>query len=297
MKTPAAEITIDEQLIRSLLEEQFPELANMPLAYLNEGWDNVMYRLGETLLIRLPRRQMAVPFIEREQRWLLQLAPHLPLPVSAPKHLGGPQGNYPWPWSIVSWQAGKMAATQTIQSAEAIKLVEFLKALHSIAVPSDAPLNPHRTSPLATKAEGTMQRLERFTEQGLITRKMIDYWQRAEQITCPTEQRCLIHGDLHPKNILANEGVLTAIIDWGDFTLGDPATDLAIIWMLFSDASVRSSALSRYKADELLVGRAIGWAIFFGAILLDIGLEGDEIFHKVGQKTLANLQETDWPRG
>ncbi len=295
MKTPAAEISIDESLIRSLVQQQFPRLSDLPLTYLNEGWDNVMYRLGDEYLIRIPRRQQAVPFIEREQRWLRQLAPHLPLPTPVPLHLGMAQDNYPWPWSIVSWQDGKMAAGQNIVDSEAERLALFLQTLHQFPVPEAPPHNPQRSCTLSAKADGTQQRMDTFLASGLISTDIINHWEKAVELNCPDNQRSLIHGDLHPKNILVQDGSITAIIDWGDFTLGDPATDLAIIWMLFSKKQVRTNALQTYQADQELVGRAIGWAIFFGTILLDIGLGGDELFLEVGQKTLANLSDTDWP--
>lgn len=295
MKTPAAEITIDESLIRSLLQKQFPMLSDLALSYLNEGWDNVMYRLGDGYLIRLPRRQQAVPFIEREQRWLRQLAPHLSLPTPAPLYLGKPQGSYPWPWSIVSWQDGKMAAGQAIAAKEAERLAQFLRGLHRFPVPESPPHNPHRSCPLSAKAVGTQQRIDTFLADGQLSPTIGEHWRKAVLLRCPKSQQCLIHGDLHPKNVLAQEGKITAIIDWGDFTLGDPATDLAILWMLFSDQKVIAAALRSYQADQELIARAIGWAIFFGTILLDIGLGGDELFLEVGQKTLANLSATDWP--
>ena len=36
-----------------------------------------------------------------------------------------------------------------------------------------------------------------------------------------------LHGDLHPSNMLTYHGRLSAVIDFGDITSGDPATDLA----------------------------------------------------------------------
>ena len=47
---------------------------------LTEGWDNVIYRLGDELTVRLPRRTMAAELVEHEQRWLPDLAPRLPAP-------------------------------------------------------------------------------------------------------------------------------------------------------------------------------------------------------------------------
>ncbi|MER7151067.1 phosphotransferase [Streptomyces lydicus] len=43
-----------------------------------------------------------------------------------------------------------------------------------------------------------------------------------------------LHGDLHPANILVDRGRIRAVIDFGDITSGDPATDLSVAWMLFT---------------------------------------------------------------
>lgn len=64
---------------------------------LANGWDNVMDRLGDELTVRLPRRKMAVPLIDNEQRWLELLAPHLPLRVPVPVHRGDRTVRFPMP--------------------------------------------------------------------------------------------------------------------------------------------------------------------------------------------------------
>lgn len=99
-------MAIDEALVRRLLGEQQPDLAGLPLELCDAGWDNVMWRLGTRLAVRMPRRQVAAPLIETEQRWLPELAPVLPLPVPVPLRKGRPSAGYPWPWSVVPWIEG-----------------------------------------------------------------------------------------------------------------------------------------------------------------------------------------------
>jgi hypothetical protein len=49
------------------------------------------------------------------------------------------------------------------------------------------------------------------------------------EIGGPIPERRLIHNDIHPWNLMCDpsSGGLTAIIDWGDATYGDPARDFA----------------------------------------------------------------------
>ena len=87
---PDAEIDIDEKLIRRLLRVQHPDLADLTLDHLDSGWDNVMYRLGLELTVRVPRRQIAAQLLVNEQTWLPTLATRLPIPIPAPIRLGEP---------------------------------------------------------------------------------------------------------------------------------------------------------------------------------------------------------------
>ncbi|KPV49108.1 phosphotransferase, partial [Kouleothrix aurantiaca] len=82
--TPAAEVATDAGLVRALLAEQHPDLAELPVQELAAGWDNAMFRLGDRLVMRLPRRAAAADLIAHEQAWLPQLAARLPLPIPAP---------------------------------------------------------------------------------------------------------------------------------------------------------------------------------------------------------------------
>ena len=108
-KTPDSEVDIDQGLVQQLLQSQHPDLASLPLTFLASGWDNVMFRLGEDLAVRLPRRTMGADFIKSEQTWLQVLAPTLPLLAPAPFRIGAPDQGYPWSWSIVPWIEGETA--------------------------------------------------------------------------------------------------------------------------------------------------------------------------------------------
>ncbi|WP_020538896.1 phosphotransferase [Lewinella cohaerens] len=291
METPAAEIIIDEKLVRSLLKEQHPDLAQLDLKYVAEGWDNKIYKLGQDFLIRLPRRQQALPYIIREQEWLPQLAPSLPIPIPSPIRFGQAQGEYPWPWSITPWFPGRPAAEALPEAKEAPRFAHFLKKLHHPPAPANAPHNASRGCTLNSRADKTEARIERFISEGLISANISEIWEEALLALDEQAPKHLIHGDLHPKNIITHQGKFSAIIDWGDITAGDPATDLASFWMLFSDQNARNIGLSDYGTHPALLARAKGWAVFFGTILLDIGLGGDPIFQKVGRFTLQNLEE------
>ena len=289
--TPAAEINIDEPLIRALLREQHPDLAHLPCVPVDVGWDNVMVRLGESLCLRLPRRTVAATLIENEQAWLPGLSKVLPLPTPAPLRVGLPGCGYPWRWSIVPWLAGDAADLAPPASSEATRLGAFLKALH-IPAPAAAPSNPAR-GPLQERAARIEERMQRLAAMSapVVTSDIYRVWEAALTASIDVGPTWL-HGDFHARNVLVKDGVLTGVIDWGDITAGDRATDLAAIWMLFAEPEARSQALiSSGSVTQATYLRAKGWAVGFGVILLDSGLVDHPRHAAMGAKTLQRVIE------
>jgi len=75
-------------------------------------------------------------------------------------------------------------------------------------------------------------------------------------------------------------------------TSGDRATDLASIWMLFSERNSRQQAIARYaNISGATLQRAKGWAILFGIVLLDTGLVDNPRHAIMGEKTLCRVVE------
>ncbi|TIU27926.1 MAG: hypothetical protein E5W38_25070 [Mesorhizobium sp.] len=94
-------VEIDTDLVRRLVDAQFPEWRHLPVKPVAfGGWDNRTFHLGDEMTVRLPS---AAPYslqVEKEQRWLPKLAPHLPLPIPEPLAMGEPVAFYPWHWSV-----------------------------------------------------------------------------------------------------------------------------------------------------------------------------------------------------
>ena len=158
--TPSAEVDIDAGLVRRLLRAQHPDLAALPIALAASGWDNAMFRLGNDLALRLPRRQAAAQLIGHEQRWLPPLKDRLPLTIPAPIRIGVAQDGYPWKWSVIPWIAGETADRALPDVEQGEVLAAFFTALHRPA-PAEAPRNPFRGVPLAGRATVFAERVAR----------------------------------------------------------------------------------------------------------------------------------------
>ncbi len=288
---PAAELEITADLVRRLLAAQQPDLAGLPVEPLDSGWDNTLVRLGDELVARLPRRAAGAAIVVNEQRWLPLLAPRLPLPVPVPVRTGVPGEGYPWPWSIVEFMPGTPASDGPPFDPRpaAADLGRFFGALHAPA-PPDAPVNPYRGVPLARRAASLEENLA--TVAGQVDRDaVLAAWAAALAVPGWDGAPVWLHGDPHPANILIRDGRVSGVIDFGDITSGDPATDLSLAWMLLP-----ASSHDRFRAAYAEAGhgpvadatwaRGRGWALNLAIVFLAFSADNPRL-HAVGERTLA----------
>ncbi|MFF4923599.1 aminoglycoside phosphotransferase family protein [Kitasatospora sp. NPDC001261] len=271
---------ITAELVRALLRDQHPDLADRPVTLGARGWDNQLWRLGDDLAVRLPwATTSADELLRKEHAWLPALAPHLPLPVPVPQRLGEPSERFPRPWIVTTWVPGEPAdrapATRAARAADT--LAAFLTALHRPA-PDGAPAGRGRGGPLADHAEGFARQLASAIELGLLPdpEAVRAVWEDA--VTAPewTGPDLWLHGDLHPANVLTADGTFCGVIDFGDLFAGDPAGDLAAAWILLPDgAADRFHAAYRPAPDPATLRRARGWAVLRALSCLRIGHAGD----------------------
>lgn len=265
--TPAADIRTDAALVARLLAEQHPDLTG-ELRLVSDGWDNQLYRLGDGLAVRVPRREVAAHLIEHEQRMLPGIAARVRVPVPLPVRVGTPSDAFPWPWSVVRWFDGTDGASvdAAARSALAAPLAGFLGDL---AVPSpDAPHNPVRGVPLASRADAVRLRLRSLSGRMEVAH-LEQAWRTALDAPAWDGPPLLLHGDLHPGNmLLGDDGGLAAVLDFGDVTSGDPATDLATAWLTFDgDARDAFRAALPQRPDAATWRRARGWAVAMASAL------------------------------
>ncbi|MBN1172554.1 MAG: aminoglycoside phosphotransferase family protein [Micromonosporaceae bacterium] len=313
---PPADVTINEQVVRDLLRAQHPDLTGSHVAHVATGWDNTTFRLGDDLAVRLPRIRVAAQLLEKEQRWLPVLAKHLPVSVPVPVRIGRPGSGYPWPWSIVPWVDGRSGEYGPLAPSQTRQMGAFLAALHRPA-PPDAPRNTWRGVPLTAKVASVAAMIDRLAERSKASSAAVR-WDRLlalleAAVLAPVDiEETWTHADLHPKNIIVRDGALASVIDWGDLTVGDPAIDLASAWMLFPTSAHpdlwaaytagRTATLASPAANppctsppaaisKATMTRAIGWAIFFGATMMENGLVNDQHFATIGRQTLHRICE------
>ncbi|WP_084512062.1 aminoglycoside phosphotransferase family protein [Agromyces subbeticus] len=278
LDAPEPDIRVDEALAAALVAAQHPDLTG-PISRLANGWDNVMFRLGDRHVVRLPRRSIAAGLVLHEQRWLPGIAERVHAPVPAPVRIGrpAPELGFDFPWSILPWFDGDSAADSSpaARAAAAPALAAFVTEL-GVPAPLDAPVNEYRGVPLATRDAAVQARFERGLPGGEALRAV---WQRALAAPAWSGPPVWLHGDLHPANLVLDASAgLSAVIDFGDVCAGDPACDLATAWVTFDGAAravFRAEVDERRATDAAMWDRARGWALVLGSAIVDtIGTEG-----------------------
>jgi aminoglycoside phosphotransferase (APT) family kinase protein len=255
------EVDVDDELVQRLLAAQMPELAGLPLTLVEPwGTDNAIWRVGDDLVVRLPRIESATGQVELEAHWLPRLAPSLPVAVPEPVAIGAPGEGYPFPWAVHRWIPGDGAALDRIDDpvAFALDLAAVVSSLQ--ACPADgAPPAVNRARPLQEYDESTRRAIAAAAHL-VDAAAATTIWEDA--LAAPPHEGApvWVHGDLEG-NCLVRAGRLCGLVDWRLACAGDPAVDVQVVWSpLFTEPS-RRAFLDALEVDDATLARARGTAI------------------------------------
>jgi aminoglycoside phosphotransferase (APT) family kinase protein len=268
----ADEVATNVALVGRLIASQFPQWETLEIEPVESaGTDNAIYRLGDQMAVRLPRRSGATSQIEKEQRWLPVLAPQLPLAIPVPLGRGKPAAGYPWDWSVTPWFEGEHATIEHLDDASeaATELAAFISALRRIDTTDGPPPGQHnffRGVPLAMRDAETRTAIDAL-RGSIDTDAATEAWEAALRAPAWDGPPAWIHGDLSSGNLVALDGRLSAVIDFGGLGVGDPACDLMIARELFSGES-REAFRAALTADDATWARGRGWALSQALILI-----------------------------
>jgi aminoglycoside phosphotransferase (APT) family kinase protein len=271
----ADEVPTDAALVRRLLAAQMPQWAGLSIAPVpSAGTDNALYRLGDDMVVRLPRIHWAVEQVDKEQRWLPWLAPQLPLAIPEPLALGEPGDGYPWRWSVYRWLPGESVAATWAGDWQQLArdLGGFVAALQRLDATHGPPPGDHnvgRGVPLV--------RRDAYTRQSIDAMRALPGMPDADAATAAWEAALRapawdgapvwLHGDLQAGNLLLVDGRLSAVIDFGCLGVGDPACELSVAWNLF-DAPTREVFRAALDVDDATWARGRGWALSVALVAL-----------------------------
>ncbi|MGX2995562.1 aminoglycoside phosphotransferase family protein [Streptomyces sp. JNUCC 64] len=266
------EVPVDESVVRELLAAQRPEWAGLPLARAGAGTDNTVYRLGDELLVRLPRTAGNEGAVRKEREWLPRLAPLLSRPVPEPVHAGAPTEAFPLVWSVYRWIDGEVAGPDTVRDWHAFgtDLAATVRELHRAGL-----MGATRTGDLAWYRGGELGPCDGWVREALdgcraLLGAELDVdalervWRSGLALPAPAGPPGWLHGDLKPGNLLVRDGALHAVIDFGGLSVGFPDAEHAAVWDL--PAPARRAYRNALDLDDATWARARAWAVAVAAV-------------------------------
>jgi len=269
------EVRIDEDLVEQLLRTQLPDLANQELRLVPaQGTDNVVFRLGTELSVRLPRKPSAVRSLLIEREWLPRMAPRLPLAVPLPVASGEPSGAYPFPWMVCTWVSGMpLPPGGGLSAGDVDTLAAFVIALQALETTGGPQVQPgQRAGPVAAYdavARAALDETSALTAAGRIEPDLVDEeaaasaWRAAMEAPAWRGPGVWVHRDLQGGNLVTVDGRLSGVLDFGGLAVGDPAGDVMAAFHLFS-AEGRPRFRAAVGSDDPTWVRARGWALTQG---------------------------------
>lgn len=287
-KMHEGEVDIDVELVRKLLVTQFPHWSELPVeVFHSTGTVNAIYRLGEDLCVRLPRALWWAGDLEKELQWLPKLAPSLPLAVPEPVAKGEPGRGYSFPWAIYRWLEGETFAGDRVgdERQAAADLAQFVTELRRID-PSGAPLS-RRDKPLMMRDQETRAAIESL--RGVIdTEAVTAAWETSLHAPAWDGTSVWTHGDLLPPNLLVEDDRLSAVIDFGNVGVGDPAVDVIAAWTMCSHDG-RDAFRDALDVDDATWARGRGFALHQALLIIPYYPESNPAFVTTATRTVEEV--------
>src|SRR5262245_18624560 len=143
MKMHEDQVDIDAELLRRLLDGQFPDLAGLTITRVRSlGSVNALFRIGDDLCARLPLLAEWEDSIDTEWEWLPRLARRIrSLAIPEPVFQESPTQDYPFRWAIHRWKEGETYGDEPVagEPAAARSLARFVAELRSIKIEGSEP--------------------------------------------------------------------------------------------------------------------------------------------------------------
>lgn len=292
-KMSVNKLEIDERLVRSLLDQQCPHWAKLPLKpVVSKGTVHALFRLGEEYVVRIPRIEWVAGsvdnMVEKEFKWIPIIGKLIDVLVAEPVFKGKSSRDYPWSWTIAKWNEGSVPDFEVKDEYHQLAedLAHFLNKLHNIK-PLEGPLSRRGVS-LSMQDFETRNALAELTED-IDTQSVLELWRELLKVPEWSQNPLWLHGDLLPGNILIENCRLKALIDFSDMGIGDPACDLIVGWSLFNHSSRQVFRNHLEGIDDNTWERGKGWALSIALIMLPYYKHSNPYMASLARFMIANI--------
>ena len=279
-----AEIALELPAATALIWRAFPAFAELPVRALAQGWDSAAFTVDDggerPIVVRIPRRQMGAECLQAELDCVPELAPLLPLPISAPTYVGIALDDFPWPIAgyrmLAGTPADEAAKTPDFRARSAAGLGRFLRALHDLPTSVGQPLGdtigrmdlPRRRQKVEDRLLSCSVRVPSLPWADV--RALLDALVTTPPWAGPPRWA---HGDLYCRHLLLeDDGRLCGVIDFGDVHLGDPAVDLSCAATCLPTDAHAAFFAAYGEVDDATWRRAIFRGCYHAICLLDYAL-------------------------
>jgi aminoglycoside phosphotransferase (APT) family kinase protein len=267
----AGEFVFTDGLVARLLAGQFPRWAGLPLTPVaSSGTVNALFRLGDDLVVRLPRVDWSLGDVEIDAAWLPRLAPLLPVAIPEQVAAGAPGQGYPWPWAVYRWLPGSVPEPEALADPVGLAgdLASFVRAMRAVdLLGAPAAYRGGGHSLLDPPARKALADLPGVLDQATIA-AVTAAWEADLAVPDHTGPAVWLHADLMPGNLLLDgRGRLAAVIDFATLGVGDPSCDLIPAWNLLP-AGARDVFRAALGVDEPTWRRARGRSLAMAVIAL-----------------------------
>ncbi|PRO66577.1 phosphotransferase [Alkalicoccus urumqiensis] len=238
MRSQEERTEMTEREAERRVRRAFPELSPMKVRHVGTGFDTNVFSVNDCYVFRFPRQEKGRDALLNENH-VLQLLQRMEFqaPFSLPEPVFSAEGEPgKFPFVGFSYLPGRELASEAdvdLLARHVDEIATFLRSLHSLPVDSSWELEPDTLLRLSAKKRRSMmyeclEEIAPYCEEETAAH-MEEYLDTLPEWENPPSS-VLVHGDLHPKNLITQNGKLTGIIDWGDAHYGHPASDLALLY-------------------------------------------------------------------
>jgi aminoglycoside phosphotransferase (APT) family kinase protein len=250
------QLSVDEELARSLLAEQFPDWSRYEIEKVNSAATvNSIFRIGSGYVARFPLHSTKAEDLESEAESFIEFSKVAPYPVPSPISVGKPSHQYDSAWSIYEWLPGEVAKPEGLPNSGALArdIVSLVTSLRSADVKGkgrggDFAEHDSWVSECCVKSSHLVD-----------SDRIWSLWEKFRELPRLSPD-VMSHKDLTPFNLLISNNRLSGILDCGNFGPADPALDLVVAWHLFESAD-REIIRRELGSTDIEWSRGTAWAL------------------------------------
>jgi aminoglycoside phosphotransferase (APT) family kinase protein len=284
------EVKIDNETVRDLLIEQYPQVSRLPLVKINSTRTvNAIYRIGNDFYARLPLLPEYNEAIINEINIIQKISSHVTIRIPEPIYLGSPSEKYLLNWAVYKWIDGEAFHYDLIGNKNEMveQLVQFISELHSIKLFENTPHAGRK--PLIELDKITAEKINQSKNE-VDSKRLFEIWNELKQIHEYYGKSVMIHADLLKPNILMKNRRINAIIDFGSAGKGDPCFDMIAAWSLLK-YDTRQYFRNLLNIDDTIWNRACAYALHQAVLIIPYYKKTNPKFVELAKDTIKEILE------